>query len=494
MTLIAHAEAVVRLPPEALARVVRVSHLPHVHFNGLHDLVQRLAHDDAVARRLGELDAAALAALRTPGVPAPEATALLLADAAGAPLPGVSEVIDALAARAEPAIAPVDAAAVPPWQAVVAVQTLVLDARDAPLPLTAEGHAALAALTRTAETLDLDPTELAELAGIAVDAGLLAEDADHALRPTPAASTWLDLAPLPAWRALARGTVPDRLQPDVVTDGVAAIARRAHAHWPLARAWLDDALQTLARDWARLGVVDSADEPTALGRAWLSDDDRTLAELAAGWPAPTDYAYAYSHLELLVPGLLPPREAARLRRLADPVRLVETHTYRIDRDTLQRALRAGETPASLRALLDRLLRGGPSQPLDYLLRELERAHPADTPGRPDGAAPAATAQAATTRPDAAGARDTRVAQALELVAEYHASPDARVRMLLEASQREQTPVAVTVTARGVTRTFELEIIGLGAGRLRGRTPGADLERSLPLAAVVRVEPIPGDAS
>lgn len=87
-----------------------------------------------------------------------------------------------------------------------------------------------------------------------------------------------------------------------------------------------------------------------------------------------------------------------------------------------------------------------------------------------------------------------VSRARALVGEFRDSPDARIRLLLETALREHAPISITVRVGDALRTVVLEVIGMGTTRLRGREPGAEIERTLPLKAIAEVHPITKETS
>lgn len=61
---------------------------------------------------------------------------------------------------------------------------------------------------------------------------------------------------------------------------------------------------------------------------------------------------------------------------------------------------------------------------------------------------------------------------------------------LDAAARARSILDVVVRLPdGSTRTFRLEVTGLGGGRLRGRDRGADVERTLPVSSIASVHPV-----
>ena len=508
---IAYSDAVVALSEADLDTVVSLSHLPRLRIADLYDLSSRLAHPDAIDRRLAVLTDEDLRALLAADTPSEAATALLLADGAGHPLPGVADRIVAMRGLPRPEVSAIPALDAPaPWHSVVAVQTVVLQAEYSSLPLTATGHVPVSALTDLGHILDIEPSTVSALISIATTAGLFHTDDDRVSAGAEAES-WLGLSLLDAWRTLADATVPKDLAPVVeqaVLHGAETaqsmsdrLIDAANTRWPLAHEHLAARLQRLLHDWRVLAVIDAAGQLTDLGEAWGAHDYERQQSLAEQWPAPTEYGYLYNHLELLVPGLLTPQLARQLRRIATPTRLVETHTYQISEQTIAAAVGHGESVGEIRDFLKTLLRGDLSQPLQYLLRSFaELPQAVVRRGRSDTAAASTRAAPRTSPSNAASAAresaDDRdpVSRARALVSEFRDSPDARIRLLLETALREHAPISITVRVGDALRTVVLEVIGMGTTRLRGREPGAEIERTLPLKAIAEVHPITKETS
>lgn len=481
-----YVDALLSLDTDSLIRTVTLSRLPTAHPADIYDLAARLAHPDALARRATHLNADDLHAL-TAATPASAASiALLLAHPDGSAMPGVRETVTALLDDADvdaPSAPEPPVEALEPWHAVTALQTLLLDWRDHIVPVTGSGHVPVSALTAPARVLDLDLGALGRLAAAAQRAGLLTT-VEEGLRVTGAAHEWLELPTSGAWRALADAAAD---------DGVTTLARRradarearaliddARRLWPLGGRWLTRRLTDQLAQWRALGVLDAEGAFTRIGSAWLDDDQPALDAIAEAWPAVTDYGYLYNHLELLVPGLLPPPLARRLRMVADPVRLVETHTYQIDPASVRRGRALGLSVAEIREFLSSLLRGDLTQPLQYVLDAEERA-----------AAPAVVASQALPELDT----DTEpppsvIAQrALELVDGYRRADGAQRRQgLLAWALREHAPVRLTVRSRDIERTLTLELTGVSGPRVRGREPDSELERTIPMSAVTQITP------
>jgi hypothetical protein len=82
-----------------------------------------------------------------------------------------------------------------------------------------------------------------------------------------------------------------------------------------------------------------------------------------------EQVYLQHDLSVVAPGPLTPRVDARLRSLADVENRALASSYRVSASSLNRAMAAGETAASLREFLESISLTGIPQPLDYLITE-----------------------------------------------------------------------------------------------------------------------------
>lgn len=485
-TTMTYVDALLSLDTDSLTRTVTLSRLPTTHPADIYDLATRLAHPEAIARRAEHLSADDLHALATGSPAGAAANALLLADHTGSALPTVRETVGSLLEEIspdQPSAADLSETAPEPWHAVTALQSLLLSWHGHLVPVTSSGHVPVSALADPARVLDLEPGALAQLATIAQQAGLLCT-VDGGLGVTSRADAWLALPTADAWRTLADTAADDDLAAIARTDAggadALALIGAAQRRWPLGGRWLSRKLTDQLAQWRTLGLLDAHGAFTATGAAWLNRDEAALADIAESWPAVTEYGYLYNHLELLVPGLLPPRLARRLRLLADPVRLVETHTYQVSPSSVRRGRAHGLSVGEIREFLASLLRGDLSQPLQYVLDAEDRA-PAPTAVRPP-ALPEITSGSASRR-------SATAQRAHELVDGYrNADDDERRQGVLTWALREHAPVRLTVRSRDVERTMTLELTGVSGPRVRGREPGSELERTIPMSAVTQITP------
>jgi hypothetical protein len=320
--------------------------------------------------------------------------------------------------------------------------------------------------------------------------------------------------------------------------------------YPAGGEWMRDRIDVVSADAARLGIT-AHHVPSTPGAALLDDGADPVDALRALLPAEIRQAYVQHDLSIVAPGPLAPDVAERLRRMADLESRGLASTWRISAASLTRALSGGETPGDLRDFLTALALTGIPQPLAYLLAEAEQRFGAvRVSAGPDGRArvrssdsallrsievDAALGSLGLTRDDDAlvsrfdrdvvflalsEARYPVAAERADGSTEFPrrprpapATPPAPTPDLvdrLRESERGSGPVptgdawmsrqidvairgrlALRVTVRlpdGSSSTYELEPASLAGGRLRARDRRADLERTLPLASIVEVEP------
>ncbi|WP_291052554.1 helicase-associated domain-containing protein [Herbiconiux sp.] len=123
----------------------------------------------------------------------------------------------------------------------------------------------------------------------------------------------------------------------------------------------------LADDVAPPAPADESTWPALAGAA-------VLPELAAALPAEVDRVYLQDDLTIIAPGPLAPPVDARIRSLADLENRGVASSYRVSRQSVDRALASAESEASLREFLGGISLTGIPQALDYLLTEGGRRH------------------------------------------------------------------------------------------------------------------------
>lgn len=103
--------------------------------------------------------------------------------------------------------------------------------------------------------------------------------------------------------------------------------------------------------------------------------DRLTDKLRRILPAPVDSFILQADLTIMVPGLLSPEDSAMLQRFATQESGGMASVWRITKDSLDHALRSGETPETLEAYLDAHAMGGANavpQSLRYLISDAAR--------------------------------------------------------------------------------------------------------------------------
>lgn len=387
-----------------------------------------------------------------------------------------------------------------------------------------------------------------ELVAIAARTGLLAAE-DRAWLVTPAGAHWLHGSTLDRWTQVA-GALIATLPPAVRRPGGGWIPVAAWAGaYPFDPAWpaRAAAIGALLRRWAVLDPSGSAATwalPAATGGAIDRD------ALAGHLPPEVDRVYLQNDLTAIAPGTLAPQLDVRLRTMARRESRAQASSYRFTAETLTDALTAGETAESLRQFLQELSLTGLPQPLAYEIDRTASRHGAlrvgpdgqgrarissddeallrtvsvDQALRPLGLMPDGDALSTRSSPDTAfwmladarypvvavdadGRRRTverhRMASdpapapdAVEIygdvIARLRAAQDgdadaAWLSRELDQAVRARATIVVTVRLPdGTDRDFTIEATGLGGGRLRGRDRLVDVERTLPVASIIRV--------
>lgn len=258
---------------------------------------------------------------------------------------------------------------------VGAITELLIELRRQPArPLPRRGYG-LPDGRRLAEAMHVDLDSVPVLHEIATFAGLIALD-DGLWSPTALAEHWRSLPRVERWRQLAEAWL-DRL-PIGVRDVLGARTRTrwddrlvAAVEWlyPADRERIRSSLLSERRLAEVLGI--GADGwPSSAGGALLAGQASAAATaMAAHFPAEVGRVYVQHDLTVIAPGPLEARIDAHLRRMAEPREPGIASTYRITPGSLTRAVAAGETPESMRSLLERISLTGIPQPLDYLITE-----------------------------------------------------------------------------------------------------------------------------
>lgn len=294
-----------------------------------------------------------------------------------------------------------------------------------PAPALKAGGLGVRELRRIAKTCDLDETQAAFLVELLAAAGLLASgapdpsppsDTDDHWAPTSAADAWLASPPAVRWAALAGAWLDLPRLPwsvgmrDANDKPIAALSDEARSvaaprdRRVVLGVLADlDAGVTVARDdvvriatWRRprlagrltrhavsryldeaggLGILGRGAVSTP-GRALLADTDRdaAAAAMADALPDPIDHVLVQADLTVVAPGPLTPELAHTMATVADIESAGAATMYRVDENTLRRALDAGMSAAQLHGFFGARSRTPVPQALTYLIDDVARRH------------------------------------------------------------------------------------------------------------------------
>lgn len=441
--------------------------------------------------------------------------------------------------RGEAAAAPLDPSGWygPALAATTRAAALLRGLAHHPARLSRKGMVTVLSLREFALVTHDDPEATGRLARMLQLAGLAVpfsrSGGPALLCPSETAEAWLDLPQPRRWLALAlaltaRASTPLRRAIELSGGELgAAVERSLGEEFPL----LPVAARAAAQEWAALAAqlgLSVEDQLTPTARALLRDDAAAaLADAERDFPETAPGIYLQPDLSVIVPGPLSPADERALSTIAETEQLGVASTMRLSPASLGRALRAGQSVARIRELLQRLSLTGIPQPLDFLLGDLERVKPAEREEDPRGAAwlahvaeleaeAEAEAEAETPDEEMAGMSDhdlgagavhetepaiggghgdpsveaeTRaIDEAVERIhAAAHANPGAgELTHRLELAIRHRSPVRVTA-AGPEERTFVLLPLSLASGRLRAADEAAGVERTLPVSAIISVE-------
>lgn len=413
------------------------------------------------------------------------------------------------------------------------VSALLMTMEDHPAVLGRGGTAIAVSVRELAAAIRSEPDVTGRLLAVVQAAGLAhritvpnRRGGERALLvPAAGAREWLALPLTARWIALARASIRDlgmalrRILERHAADGDreldAAVHTLLRAEYPL----LPETELTAADDFTHtaetlgLTVGGTLSPPAPL----LLEGDSAAALRAAeeGFPPLAGGVYLQPDLSLIVPGPLPADDELMLAEIADAEQWGVAITLRLSPASLRRALRDGYTTAHIRELLERLSLTGIPQPIDYLLRDLERTHTgaghgADSPLSTRSASlamgPGAVTEAAVV-PDPGVTVDDAAATGAggalspgsagesaldELVERVHAAASAapgtgELSRRLELAIRDRSLVRVTAAAGDDVRSFTLMPVAITGGRLRATDEIAGVQRTLPLSAITAVE-------
>lgn len=393
-----------------------------------------------------------------------------------------------------------------------------------PVRLGRKGQPAVVVVRDLAEAAHCSPEQVARLLDVMLAAGLLR--VQHGRSTTAqlevvdtAAQQWLMECDYPSrWIALAEAAVSgfeSKLRRGITecAGNLGALSAKLRHDYPLLP---DSEMDSLLRK------IDTAEDLGLSLHGWLTpaadallDGDKTGARVIAerDIPAPAAGVYLQPDLSIIVPGPLAPADEAMLSAITETEQLGPAASLRISTARITRAvLRAGSGSQEVRDALARLSLTGIPQPLDYLLRDLDRKQADHAPGFADvshsphldslqieqrdsealplwmQAAPETastpilsdTAQAT----DSADELSQMIDRVLEAAAESGDEGDLTRR--LELAIRDRSPIQVTAVAGKDQREFVLLPVSLKGGRLRATDQRAGVERTLPVSAITAV--------
>ncbi|UAJ78532.1 helicase-associated domain-containing protein [Leifsonia sp. ZF2019] len=266
------------------------------------------------------------------------------------------------------------------FEAVVAVSELLAELGREGARELQRGGLALPAVKRLSEALAVDADAVPTVLSVASRAGLVAVEAGQWLPAEPAAA-WLHASTPDRWRALAGawlGALPDDLRALVADRSRAewGDSLREHVGW-LYPAAADEArarVDAHLRDAEWLGIT-AHGAPSGPGTVLVEEGPEASADaLAPAFPAEVRQVYLQHDLTMISPGPLAPDLEARLRTMADLESRALASTFRFSPASVDRAITAGETAATIREFLSGISLTGLPQPLDYLITDVTERH------------------------------------------------------------------------------------------------------------------------
>ncbi|KQR54039.1 hypothetical protein ASF88_04160 [Leifsonia sp. Leaf336] len=266
------------------------------------------------------------------------------------------------------------------FEAVAAVSELLAElAREGARELQ-KGGLALPASKRLSEALSVDADSVPTILSVASRAGLAAV-ADGLWLPTADAASWQHATTPDRWRALASAWLAA-----LPADLSSLFSSRRRAPWDDSLrahiAWLYPASPTDAQERASeriaeaelLGIT-ARRLPSSAGTALLEAGPAAATDaVVAHFPAEVSKVYLQHDLTVISPGPLAPEIEARLRTMADLESRALASTFRFSAASLDRAVTAGETAATIHEFLASVSLTGVPQPLDYLISDAVERH------------------------------------------------------------------------------------------------------------------------
>jgi hypothetical protein len=318
----------------------------------LHDVADAFLAHDSIAAALRSLSRDSLGSI-CKGSADEFAIGLVLADTAGKPYPEVTALVPAIldvATPAEPTEVPLDASTL--LHTVVAIRDVLALITTDPITMSATGGLLKADEKALATELVIPDNEVATIVWLAEIAGL-ARNVDRRLRVTALGLESMDdlhgvwrqvtdaaLAQIPASvRRELRGAL--RLDETFVDWS-----------WPLHNTADGVRLHQVIRAAEILGLV--AGSTTLLGRAVLAGDETAVASiLDVSIPALVDTVYVLDDLSIIAPGPITSETAAFLDTISETEARGLASKRRLDPTRILRAMANGESVESLTTELAR---------------------------------------------------------------------------------------------------------------------------------------------
>ncbi|MEY9851458.1 hypothetical protein ABH923_001136 [Leifsonia sp. EB41] len=243
-----------------------------------------------------------------------------------------------------------------------------------------KGGLALPAAKRLADALAVDAAVVPVALSVAARAGLAAV-ADGLWLPTAEVAAWQHSTTADRWRDLAGAWLAGL--PADVRALLTARSRspwgeplRAHLAWlyPAAVAETEQRVDEYIREAEWLGVTADRSPGDAGALLLEAGPAAATAAMVVHFPAEVSQVYLQHDLSVISPGPLAPDVEARLRTMADLESRALASTFRFSAASIDRAVTAGETAASIHDFLAAVSLTGVPQPLDYLIADAVERH------------------------------------------------------------------------------------------------------------------------
>lgn len=243
-----------------------------------------------------------------------------------------------------------------------------------------KGGLALPAAKRLADALAVDAAVVPVALSVAARTGLAAV-ADGLWLPTAAVAAWQHSTTADRWRDLAGAWLAGL--PGDVRALLTARSRspwgeslRAQLAWlyPAAVAETEQRVDQYVREAEWLGVTAGRSPGDAGALLLEAGPASATAAMVVHFPAEVSQVYLQHDLSVISPGPLAPDVEARLRTMADLESRALASTFRFSAASIDRAVTAGETAASIHDFLAAVSLTGVPQPLDYLIADAVERH------------------------------------------------------------------------------------------------------------------------